>query len=129
MVANDLPRLLVLGCGFGGYSLLSRLPRGRFQTTLLTPRNYFLFTPLLPSALTGSVEFRSILEPARRRLRGVRVVEGAALGVDWQARQVACAGAVGGEPFSLPFDRLVIAVGAAVAEYGIPGVAEHTLKL
>jgi|HubBroStandDraft_3_1064219.scaffolds.fasta_scaffold10158_2 NADH:ubiquinone reductase (non-electrogenic) len=126
---RDLPRLLVLGCGFGGYSLLSRLPRGRFRATLLTPRNYFLFTPLLPSALTGSVEFRSILEPARRRLRGVRVIEGSALGVDWEARQVACAGAVGGERFSLPFDRLVVAVGAAVADYGVPGVAEHALEL
>jgi NADH:ubiquinone reductase (non-electrogenic) len=126
---SERPRLLVLGCGFGGYSLLSRLPRGRFRTTLLTPRNYFLFTPLLPSALTGSVELRSILEPARRRLRGVRVIEGWALGVDWEAREVACAGAVGGERFGLAFDRLVIAVGAAVADYGVRGVAEHALEL
>jgi NADH:ubiquinone reductase (non-electrogenic) len=126
---TDLPRLLVLGCGFGGYSLLSRLPRGRFRATLLTPRNYFLFTPLLPSALTGSVEFRSILEPARRRLRGVQVIEASALAVDWDAGQVACASAIGGERFTLPFDRLVIAVGAAVADYGVPGVAEHALKL
>ena len=126
---TDLPRLVVLGCGFGGYSLLFRLRRKRWNATLITPRNYFLFTPLLPSATAGSVEFRSILEPARRRLRGVRVIEGSAESVDWGTRQVSCTGAVSGERFTVPFDILVVAVGAAVADYGVPGVKEHTLKL
>lgn len=126
---QNLPKLVVLGCGFGGYSLLSRLRLKRWDVTLITPRNYFLFTPLLPSATAGSVEFRSILEPARRRLRGVRVIESSAESVDWEARQLSCIGAVSGERFALPFDLLVVAVGAAVADYGVPGVKEHTLKL
>ena len=42
------------------------------------------------------MEFRSILEPARRRLRDVRVIEGSAESVDWESRQVSCVGAVGG---------------------------------
>lgn len=33
---------------------------------LLSPSNYFLYTPLLPSAATGTVEERSIVEPIRR---------------------------------------------------------------
>jgi NADH:ubiquinone reductase (non-electrogenic) len=123
------PRLLVLGCGFAGYSLLSNLRSEDWDVFLLTPRNYFLFTPLLPSATVGTVEFRSIVEPARRRLRHVDVVEAYAAHVDWEARQVSCVGAVGGEPFVLPYDVLVIAVGAAVGDYGVPGVAEHALKL
>ncbi|MES1240510.1 MAG: FAD-dependent oxidoreductase [Acidobacteriota bacterium] len=125
----SLPKLLVLGSGFGGYSLLSRLDVRDWDATLLSPRNYFLFTPLLPSAASGSVEFRSILEPTRRRLRGVRVIEGLAESVDWEGRQVHCLGAVGGERFTLPYDRLVIAVGAAVGDYGVPGVKEHALTL
>jgi NADH dehydrogenase FAD-containing subunit len=125
----DLPQLLVLGCGFGGYSLLTSLKRRHWNVTLLSPRNYFLFTPLLPSAVSGSVEFRSILEPARRRLRDVRLVEGFAESVDWDARTVSCSSAVGGERFSLTYDILVIAVGAAVGDYGVPGVAEHALTL
>jgi NADH:ubiquinone reductase (non-electrogenic) len=126
---SDSPRLVVLGCGFGGYSLLHDLQKDRWQVTLISPRNYFLFTPLLPSAVTGTVEFRSILEPARRRLRGIRVVEGFAEAVDWPGGQVSCVGAVSGEKFSVLFDLLVIAVGSAVADYGIPGVAEHAVKL
>jgi NADH:quinone reductase (non-electrogenic) len=122
-------KLLVLGCGFGGYSLLSRLSRRGWEVTLVTPRNYFLFTPLLPSAVTGTVEFRSILEPARRRLRWVRVVEARALAVDWEARQVACRSALTEEEVRLPYDYLVIAVGAAMADYGVPGVADHAVAL
>lgn len=123
------PKLLVLGSGFGGFSLVSRIKARDWDATLLSPRNYFLFTPLLPSAASGSVEFRSILEPTRRRLQGVNVIEGFAESVDWEARQVRCTGAVGGEAFSLPYDILVISVGAAVGDYGIPGVKEHALKL
>jgi len=127
--STDRPRLLVLGCGFAGFSLLYRLKTSSWDATLLTPRNYFLFTPLLPSAVAGTVEFRSILEPARRRLRGVRVVEAWAESIDWESRQASCVGAVGGERFTLAWDHLVIAVGSAVADFGIPGVAENTLKL
>src|SRR5215210_5949574 len=126
---TDRPKLLVLGSGFGGFSLLTRIRPGDWDATLLSPRNYFLFTPLLPSAATGSVEFRSILEPNRRRLRGVHVIEGCAESIDWGSRQVHCAGAVGGERFTLPYDLLVIATGAAVGDYGVPGVREHALKL
>jgi NADH:ubiquinone reductase (non-electrogenic) len=57
------------------------------------------------------------------------VIEGSAETIEWDRRQVHCVGAVGGERFSLPYDILVIAVGAAVGDYGVPGVREHALKL
>ncbi len=123
------PRVVVLGCGFAGFSFLSNLRTRDWDLTLVTPRNYFLFTPLLASAVSGTVEFRSILEPARRRLRGARVIEASAEAVDWEGRAVRCRGAVTGEGFSLPFDRLVVAVGAAVADFGVPGVRDHALML
>ncbi|HEX5759301.1 MAG TPA: FAD-dependent oxidoreductase [Thermoanaerobaculia bacterium] len=118
-----------MGSGFAGFSLLSGLPRDLFDVTLLSPRNYFVFTPLLPSAVAGTVEFRSILEPVRRRLRAVRMIEGSAEGVDWEARQARCVAAVGEERFTLPYDLLAIAVGAAVGDFGVPGVREHALTL
>ena len=121
-------RLLVLGCGFGGYSLLLDLDRELYDVALVSPRNYFLFTPLLPSAASGTVELRSILEPVRRRLSGIRMIEGTVESLDLTARRAAGRAAVGGEEFELPFDLLVVAVGARVTDYGIPGVAEHALQ-
>ncbi len=99
------------------------------RATLVSPRNYFLFTPLLPSAVSGTVEPRSILEAARRRLRQVEVIGAAAGSVDHERRVVTCCSEVTGEQFEVPFDLLVIAVGARVDDYGIRGVAEHTLPL
>lgn len=123
------PKLVILGSGFAGYSLLRNLPRGTFDVTVVSPRNYFVFTPLLPSAVVGTVEFRSILEPVRRRVRGARMVEATAESIDWNARVVRCRSAVSDEELAVPFDLLVLAVGAAVADYGVPGVAEHALHL
>jgi NADH:ubiquinone reductase (non-electrogenic) len=124
------PRLLVLGCGFGGYSLLRGLAPGLYDTTLVTPRNFFLFTPLLPSALTGTVEPRSIVEPARRRLPHVRVLEAEAEAIDWVGRRARCrATTLEREVFDEPFDELVVAVGVRPADYGVPGVAEHAIPL
>ncbi len=126
---QGLPRLVILGSGFGGYSLLRRLRKGRFDVTIVSPRNYFLFTPLLPSAVTGTVEFRSILEPLRRQRPEARHLEARAAAVDWEARTVRCASSVSDESFDVGFDRLVLAVGAGVATYGIPGVKRYCTPL
>ncbi len=122
-------RLVVLGSGFAGYSLLLGLPPRGWQRTLVTPRNYFLFTPLLPSAVTGVVEFRSIVEPARRRLAGVQVLEAEATEIDWQSRSIQCRSSLSAETFEVAFDDLVVAVGTGTADYGIPGVREHSQQL
>jgi NADH dehydrogenase FAD-containing subunit len=122
-------RVVVLGSGFAGFSFLSRFPRDLAELTLVSPRNYFLFTPLLPSAVSGTVEFRSILEPTRRRLGHVRILDAFADRVDLNAKRIACRGAVGSEPFTLDYDILVIGVGARVGDYGVPGVKEHTHPL
>lgn len=41
---------------------------GAYDVTLVSPRNYFLYTPLLPSAATGTVEPRSIVDPVRSHI-------------------------------------------------------------
>src|SRR5512134_3432130 len=112
-------RLVVLGSGFAGYSLARNLPRDLFEVTVVAPRNYFVFTPLLPSAVAGTVELRSILEPVRRRVRYARMVEAAAQRVDFERRVVHCRSAVSDEELEIPFDLLAIAVGAGVADYGV----------
>ena len=60
------PRLVILGSGWGAVSLLKGLDRDAYEVTVISPRNYFLFTPLLPSATTGQVESRTLMEPIRR---------------------------------------------------------------
>jgi NADH:quinone reductase (non-electrogenic) len=122
--------LVVVGSGFAGYSLARALRRRKsVAVTVVSPRNYFLFTPLLPSAVSGTVEFRSILEPVRRRQRHVRLLQAWVESVDFSARRLACRSAVTDEEFTVDYDVLALAMGAAVSDYGVSGVERFALPL
>ena len=58
-------RLVILGTGWGSYSVLKKVDKKRFDAIVISPRNHFLFTPLLASTTVGTLEFRSIIEPVR----------------------------------------------------------------
>ena len=93
---------------------------------VVSPRNYFLFTPLLPSCTTGQIEHRSIMEPIRNVLRqkkaSVKFYEAEATKIDYEKRVVYISddseikGAV--SQTEVPFDMLVIGVGAENATFG-----------
>jgi len=59
---------------------------------LVSPRNYFLYTPLLPGAATGAVEPRSIVEPIRRPIaeKGYKYFEASCLSVDASKKSILC---------------------------------------
>ena len=59
------PTLVVLGSGWGATSFLKTLDTEEFNVVVVSPRNYFLFTPLLPSVTVGTLEARSIVQPTR----------------------------------------------------------------
>lgn len=42
----------------------------KYDLLLVSPRNYFLYTPLLPAVATGTMEERSIVEPVRNLMIG-----------------------------------------------------------
>ena len=58
-------RLVILGTGWGSYSVLKKVDKKLFDVIVISPRNHFLFTPLLASTTVGTLEFRSIIEPVR----------------------------------------------------------------
>ena len=51
--AETRKRLVILGSGWGGYSLLRTVDKKVFDVICITPRNHFLFTPLLASTTVG----------------------------------------------------------------------------
>ncbi len=66
----SLPRLVVLGTGFGAFNLVKHI-KDDYTVIVVSPRNHFLFTPLLPSTTVGTLEFRSIIEPIRQAKKNV----------------------------------------------------------
>lgn len=62
----------MLGTGWAGTSFLKDLDISSYDVQVVSPRNYFAFTPLLPSVTCGTVEARSIVEPIRNIIKKVK---------------------------------------------------------
>lgn len=106
--------------------------------TVVSPRNYFLFTPLLPSVTVGTLETRSIIEPTRfitrHKKRAVDFLEGDATDIDVKAKTVTIRdnsemqkGEV--SETTIPYDYLVVNIGAENQTFGIKGVKENACFL
>lgn len=119
-------RLIILGTGFAAFSLVKKINTDIYEVIEVSPRNYFLFTPLLPSTTVGTIEFRSIIEPSRAANNDIQFFQAICTGLDPAKNTIQCKGAVDGKCFQFHYDFLVIAVGAVSNTYGIPGVMEHT---
>ncbi len=121
------PRIVIVGAGFAGYRTareLSRMSRGKADITLLNPTDYFLYLPLLPQVAAGILEPRRVTVSLSGTLPRVRLVLGEADGIDLDGQTVHYTDPEGGEG-TLPYDRLVLAVGSVNKLLPIPGVAEH----
>ncbi|GJP47908.1 hypothetical protein CLOM_g7079 [Closterium sp. NIES-68] len=87
-------RVVVLGSGWGAVSFLKAIDARAYDVTIISPRNFFLFTPLLPSVTTGVVEGRSIAEPIRRILwrhgSTARFLEAECTAIDPDSKTLSC---------------------------------------
>ena len=130
-------KLVILGTGWGGMSFLKSLDSSLYDVRVVSPRNYFVFTPLLPSVTSGTVEARSITEPIRRiiKKRDVQFHEAECTKIDAANKKVICRDVSdvkcrGKEEFELEYDCLVISVGAISNTFNTKGVEQycHFLK-
>lgn len=155
-------RVVILGSGWGGYTLSRRLSPKIFSPLIISPRSYFVFTPLLTDAASGSLDFSNIVEPVRDPRAKVDFIQAAARAVDLKKKTILCEATVvksgvtesprteerqteegpettklspmqdqrqweQGEMFEVPYDKLVIAVGAVSRTFGTPGVRENAM--
>ncbi|KAM3395519.1 external alternative NAD(P)H-ubiquinone oxidoreductase B1, mitochondrial-like [Capsicum galapagoense] len=126
-------KIVVLGTGWAGTSFLKDMDISSYDVEVVSPRNYFAFTPLLPSVTCGTVEARSVVEPVRniikKRNGEIQFWEAECLKIDPENHKVICRSIVenlvGENDFSLEYDHLVVAVGAQVNTFDTPGVMEH----
>ena len=129
--------LCILGSGWAATSFLKDLDTTNFNVIMISPRNYFLFTPLLPSCTVGTVELRSIMQPLRHitrfKDRVVKFIEGDCYKIDHEQKTLyikdnsEIVGKVSENV--VKYDYLVVACGAQNATFGIPGVKEHACFL
>jgi NADH dehydrogenase/putative oxidoreductase len=112
---DGLPRVVIVGAGFGGLTCAARLGRARARVTLIDRHNYHLFQPLLYQVATAGLSPGDIATPVRGLFRdrfNTTVLYGEVSGVDRERREVLL-----GER-RVPYDYLVVATGASHSYFG-----------
>jgi NADH dehydrogenase/putative oxidoreductase len=112
---EGLPRVLIVGGGFGGVAAAKALRNTSCRVTLVDQRNYYLFQPLLYQVATAGLSPADIAGPIRGLFRdqpNVRVLLGGVTAIDVGAREVIM------RDVRVPYDYLVIAAGARHSYFG-----------
>jgi NADH dehydrogenase len=117
------PRIVIVGCGFGGLEAARALAGAPVDVTVVEKTNHHLFQPLLYQVATAGLAAPSIAAPARllfRRQANVTTLLGEVTGIDAAARSVQLAD---GE--RLGYDHLIVAAGATHSYFGHDDWAVH----
>jgi NADH dehydrogenase/putative oxidoreductase len=112
---DGLPRVVIVGAGFGGLACAAALGRARVSVTIVDRANHHLFQPLLYQVATASLSPGDIAAPVRPLFRdafNTQVRLGTVTGIDTRCRQVLLADG------RLSYDYLVLATGATHSYFG-----------
>lgn len=121
---TDLPRIVIIGGGFAGISLLQKLSKLPVQTVLLDRNNYHTFQPLLYQVSTSGLEPDSIAFPLRKITRAnpggyFRMAE-----VNGISPEI---NTVHSNIGDLTYDYLVIATGSKTNFFGNKSIEENSM--
>ncbi|KAI8326466.1 FAD/NAD(P)-binding domain-containing protein [Martensiomyces pterosporus] len=134
--------LVLLGTGWGSTTILKNIDTRHYKVVVVSPRNYFLFTPLLPSCTVGTTESRSIMEPIRhivgRHGKDARFYEAQCTDIDVGKKELVlerCVDQTDDGACQAPaatrinYDYLVVGVGGTYNTFGTPGVEKYACFL
>jgi NADH dehydrogenase len=113
---SDVPRVVILGAGFGGLTAARALAFAPVNVELIDAQNYHLFQPLLYQVATATLSPADIATPIRSTLRdqaNAHVLLGNVSGVDRERRIVSL-----DDQREILFDYLIVATGARHAYFG-----------
>ncbi|KYQ93787.1 calcium-binding EF-hand domain-containing protein [Tieghemostelium lacteum] len=127
---NSRERIIVLGTGWASLALIKNLDLTKYEIIVISPRNHFIFTPMLTTSTVGSVETRSIIEPIRRVLlrltkQDTMFIEALCTEIDYKQNEIIIKEVTGQKQVRIPYDKLVIGVGCVPNSFGTKGVEEN----
>jgi len=122
------PRIVILGGGFAGVytaAALEELGGEDCEIILVCKENHFVFQPLLPEVITGTIGLLDVVSPIRRLLPKTELHVREVESVDLAARTVTTSTGFHPHPHVLPYDHLVLALGTVTDFRGLRGLPEH----
>src|SRR5688572_10940708 len=110
------PRVVVIGCGFGGLWAAQGLARAAVDVTVIDRTNHHLFTPLLYQVATAGLSAPSIAAPIRHileRQKNATVLLGEVQQVLPERKQIILE-----DGSAVAYDYLVVASGSVNNYFG-----------
>jgi NADH dehydrogenase FAD-containing subunit len=129
-------RIVILGTGWGAASFLPEIDTDLYDVTVVSPRNHFVFTPMLAGASVGTVGYAALCQPVRELNPRVNFLEATATSIAPHSGSggggtvtcdaVVCEGnSCVIDSFDVSYDRLIVSVGCQTNTFGVPGVRER----
>ena len=115
MSNTSIPRIVVVGAGFGGLTAARKLAHLPVRVTLIDRRNHHTFQPLLYQVATAGISPGEIAAPIRwivRNDHNIEVLLGEVQDFDLANRIVRL------PDLDVPYDYLIVAAGASHAYFG-----------
>lgn len=123
---NSLPRVVVIGGGFAGISLVKKLKNKPVQIVVLDKNNFHQFQPLLYQVATSGIEPDSIVFPLRKLFNGYKnVFFRMAIVNEIQSESNTIVTDIG----TVEYDHLVIATGSTTNFFGLQDVQQHSVGM
>ena len=124
-------RVVVIGGGFGGVYAAKALEklfrRDEIEICLVNRENYFVFQPLMPEVISGSIGILDTVAPIRRLCKRTRLYVREVESIDLERRFVVLAPGLRPRRTQLAYDHLVIAAGTITDYSGMAGLSDHAI--
>lgn len=127
-----MKRIVVVGGGFAGVNAAQALERrlGRrddVEILLFARENYFVFQPMLPEVISGTIGLVDVVSPLRRLLQRTHVHVRDIESIDVARRTVSAAPGSRPHAHVVSYDHLILAPGTVTDFRGLTGLPEHAL--
>jgi NADH dehydrogenase len=127
-------KIVIAGGGFAGLYAAKYLDkhlahRPDVEVTLIARENFILFTPMLHEVAAGDLAPGDIVNPLRRILRHLNVIEADVRDVDLSARRVRCVHGLEGSELEFEFDHLLLALGSETNFFDNAGVRDWAVTM
>jgi len=127
-------KILIAGGGFAGLYAAKYLDkrlarRSDIEVTLISRENFILFTPMLHEVAAGDLSPGDIVNPLRKILRHVNVVQAEVHQIDLTNRKIRCVAGVRGMELEFEFDHLFLAIGSETNFFDLEGVRDWAVTM
>jgi NADH dehydrogenase len=127
-------RIVIAGGGFAGLYAAKYLDkhlarRSDIEVTLIARENFILFTPMLHEVAAGDLAPGDIVNPLRRILRHVNVIEADVEEIDLSARKVRCVHGLDSTEVEFEYDHLLLALGSETNFFDNAGIRDWSVTM